>query len=273
MYLLHFEGGAVYVGRAVDVIDRLGQHRRTHPDLREVQLRWCTRAELNKLERELIRDAERARLPLRNIDQMSVVSGVGPLEAEVSAVLQKEWTGDPRGINARDAVLREPFNDDQCRPFVARHLRFQAHTAAPAALRVLRTYVNDCLLLPRRTERDFWSLSCLPGTNAARLACISVGRMETLVLTAGGGFVVLAADELTDSARKRHRRALRASDYEAAGAHQVALQASSLAELSDVLEDDDVSHAAAVLSYRVMRKGRTWYSRSHSPLLANDVVA
>jgi hypothetical protein len=97
--------------------------------------------------------------------------------------------------------------------------------------------------------------------------------METLVLTAAGGFVVLAADELSDGARNRHRRALRTTDYEAAGAHQLALQAPSLAELSNVLEDSDVSHAAAVLSYRVMRKGRTWYSRSHSPLLADDVVA
>lgn len=33
VYLLHFEGGAVYVGRAMDVVDRLGQHRRKHPDL------------------------------------------------------------------------------------------------------------------------------------------------------------------------------------------------------------------------------------------------
>lgn len=237
-----------------------------------MQIRWCTRVELNELERELIREAERARLPLRNIDQMSVVSGVGPLEAEVSVALQEEWTGDPRGTNLRDALAREPFTDDQCRPFVARHRRFQAHPAAPAALRVLRTYVNGCLLLPRRTERDFWSLSCLPGTDAARLACISVGRMETLVLTAGGGFVVLADDELTDPARRRYRRALRASDYAAAGAHQVVLEASSLAALSDVLEDDDVARAAALLSYRVMRKGRTWYSRSHSPLLAADVI-
>ena len=274
IYLLYVGEGSVYLGRSVDVIDRLAQHRQARPDLREVRFRWCSRTEVNALERELIRSAEVSGLPLVNIEQMSVVTGGRPLDVEVPIELQQAWLADPRSINAKDTTPREEFTVAERRPFVARHHRFSTLAEAPAAVEILRTYVAGCLLLPRRTERDFWSLSCLPATNASdRLACMSVGRMETLVLGTSGGFVVVAADDLSDVARRRYRRALRPSDYAAAGEHQVLLKATSLGGLAALLDDAEVSHAAAVLSYRVMRKGRTWYSRSHSPLLADDALA
>jgi hypothetical protein len=276
VYLLRHENGDVYLGKSVDVIGRLGQHRREREHLREVRFRWCSRAVLPTLERKLIHDAERAGLPLTNHAEMSTVRGDRPLDELVPPELQATWAADPLHVNRADTEPRATFPPEMLRRFQTSYQRFLQHPEAPGALAVLRSYVDGCLLLPRRTERELWSLSCLPsttrGTPWARLACVSVGRMETLVVGSWGGFVVVAADELPEEARRRYRRGTQASDYADAGVHQVRIEAGSVNALAALVDDPDVAHAAAALTYRVMRKGRAWYARNHSPQLAGAVL-
>src|SRR4051794_28942255 len=49
---------------------------------------------------------------------------------------------------------------------------------AQDALDVLRTYAATCLPIPRTTERDYWSVSCLPGSPDKPLARVNASWME-----------------------------------------------------------------------------------------------
>lgn len=121
-------------------------------------------------------------------------------------------------------------------------------------------------------------LTCLPRSNAnwPRLAAVSIGRMETLVVGEWGGFVNLASDRLGDlrALRRRHRDVhVETSDYRDAGVLQVRLSTTSVEAIATLVEDADVAGAASVLNLRLMRKGRTFYGRFHCPQLAGAVLA
>ena len=53
-------------------------------------------------------------------------------------------------------------------------------------LEILRRYGRDCLPIPRRTERHFWSVSCLPSTSDKPLARVSASWMELFTLLPDG---------------------------------------------------------------------------------------
>ena len=52
---------------------------------------------------------------------------------------------------------------------------------AEEALAILRLYAETCLPIPRRTERFYWSVSCLPSTDKT-LARVNASWMELFAL-------------------------------------------------------------------------------------------
>lgn len=275
VYLLRFADGAVYVGRSVDVIDRLDAHRRTHPDLVAVQLLWVARLLIGAVERDLIRAAESAGLPLRNIDEMSSVLGETPCDERVPVALQEAWRRDPAGVNADDPTPRTMLPG---RAYEARFRELQQMGGAAAVVDVLSAYLRTTMPLPVRTERDYWVLTCLPRSNLAwpRVAAVSVGRMETLVMGEWGGFVNVASDHPEDltKLRRRHRGLdVEASDYRDASVLQARLFVDSVDAFTKLVRDPELVRASAELNLRLMRKGRTFYSRFHCPQLAEVALA
>src|SRR5207248_1243871 len=51
---------------------------------------------------------------------------------------------------------------------------------------ILRLYGETCIPIPRRTERWYWSVSCLPSTSDKPLARVNASWMELFTLLADG---------------------------------------------------------------------------------------
>jgi hypothetical protein len=68
--------------------------------------------------------------------------------------------------------------------YAARFEKLLQRPQAPDVLDILRLYAATCLPMPRRTERFYWSVSCLPGSPDKPLVRISASFMELFALHA-----------------------------------------------------------------------------------------
>ena len=86
IYLLHFDSGTYYIGQAVDVVRRFGQHRKMHLDIIGFSFLPASKATLDEQERLLIQTAEINGLPLTNRIHISTVIG----KTDLDSVLNEE---------------------------------------------------------------------------------------------------------------------------------------------------------------------------------------
>lgn len=83
--------------------------------------------------------------------------------------------------------------------YVARFEKLQRRPQAQEVLEILRRYGRDCIPIPRRTERHFWSVSCLPSTPGKALVRVNASWMELFSLYADGqGVRALFVTHLSD---------------------------------------------------------------------------
>src|SRR4029078_12612040 len=77
-------------------------------------------------------------------------------------------------------------------------------------VKILRRYGRDCIPIPRRTERHYWSVSCLPSIPGKALVRINASWMELFALYADGdgiraNFLVHLSDFTTDHSTAQDR--------------------------------------------------------------------
>ncbi|RVH36828.1 hypothetical protein [Sinorhizobium meliloti] len=87
--------------------------------------------------------------------------------------------------------------------YVPRFEKLLLRPQAPEVLEILQRYGRECIPIPRRTERHFWSVSCLPSTAGKALVRVNASWMELFSLYADGEgisalFVVHLSDFTTD---------------------------------------------------------------------------
>ena len=87
--------------------------------------------------------------------------------------------------------------------YAARFEKLLRRPQAREVLEILRRYGRDCIPIPRRTERHYWSVSCLPSTPGKALVRVNASWMELFSLYADGEgvralFVVHLSDFTTD---------------------------------------------------------------------------
>ena len=70
--------------------------------------------------------------------------------------------------------------------YVARFEKLLRRPQAQEVLALLRRYGRDCIPIPRRTERQYWSVSCLPSTSDKPLIRVNASWMELFTLYADG---------------------------------------------------------------------------------------
>jgi hypothetical protein len=70
--------------------------------------------------------------------------------------------------------------------YVARFEKLLRRPQAPEVLEILRIYGETCLPIPRRTERYYWSVSCLPSTSDKPLVRVNASWMELFTLLPDG---------------------------------------------------------------------------------------
>jgi hypothetical protein len=87
--------------------------------------------------------------------------------------------------------------------YAARFEKLLRRPQAPEVLEILRRYGRDCIPIPRRTERHYWSVSCLPSTPGKALVRVNASWMELFSLFADDEgiralFLVHRSDFTTD---------------------------------------------------------------------------
>jgi len=70
--------------------------------------------------------------------------------------------------------------------YAARFDKLLRRPQAQDVLGILRLYGETCLPIPRRTERYYWSVSCLPSTNDKPLVRVNASWMELFTLLPDG---------------------------------------------------------------------------------------
>ena len=70
--------------------------------------------------------------------------------------------------------------------YVARFEKLRSRPQAQEVLEILRRYGRDCIPIPRKTERHYWSVSCLPSTPGKALVRVNANWMELFALYADG---------------------------------------------------------------------------------------
>lgn len=284
LYLLDFEGGELYAGLTTDVVKRLGQHRKAHGDIIGLRFAPCPEVEQAGTERRLIGTLEGAGFALRNVALMSVVTGERDIDALIPPEEQDDWMD---GLELIDATER--VDDSALR---ARHRRrferFEAMGESDEAVKLLRLYVMRALPKPRLTELSFWSLSCLPsgggGGDFTLLARISLNMMEVMTLLCDSEGIWasfhIAESPLIEGLGEDYATILEELGYEIedhsyapGGADQIKVRAPSFVSVIDFLNDGLLVCAARTMNLRLIRKGPTYYPRSHSLPLADRIFS
>ena len=96
---------------------------------------------------------------------------------------QRDWLEGK--TNLRDAEDRCECLEQRFK-YVARFERLLRRPQAQDVLEILRLYGENCIPIPCRTERHYWSVSCLPSTSDKPLVRVNASWMELFTLLADG---------------------------------------------------------------------------------------
>ena len=113
---------------------------------------------------------------------------------------QRDWIEgkiDLPDTSERSESLEQRFK------YVARFEKLLGRPQAREVLEILGLYGPNCIPIPRRTERYYWSVSCLPSTSDKPLVRVNASWMELFTLYAHGEdirarFIVHLSDFTTD---------------------------------------------------------------------------
>jgi hypothetical protein len=144
----------------------------------------------------------------------------------LDAEQQRAWLDGETELS--DGERAESDDLEQRFRYAARFEKLLQRPQAPDVLDILRLYAATCLPIPRRSERFYWSVSCLPGSPDKPLVRISASFMEFFALHADG-------DDL------RARIILHLSDFTTDGSPEPDHRDHAFLE-SCVEQPEDVSH-------------------------------
>jgi hypothetical protein len=113
---------------------------------------------------------------------------------------QRSWMDgktDLPDADERSESLEQRFK------YVARFENLLRRPQAEEVLDILKLYGENCIPVPRRTERYYWSVSCLPSTSDKPLARVNASWMELFTLLPDGDglrarFIVHLSNFTTD---------------------------------------------------------------------------
>ncbi|HWA79755.1 MAG TPA: hypothetical protein VG848_05525, partial [Acetobacteraceae bacterium] len=96
---------------------------------------------------------------------------------------QRDWIEgkiDFPDADERQESMEQRFN------YAARFEKLLRRPQAAEVLGILGIYGANCIPVPRRTERTYWSVSCLPSTSDKPLVRVNASWMELFTLYAEG---------------------------------------------------------------------------------------
>jgi hypothetical protein len=172
--------------------------------------------------------------------------------------------------------------------YLARYEKLLRRPQAEQVLEILRLYGRDCLPIPRRTERYYWSVSCLPSTPGGALTRISASWMELFSVHAEGDgvrglFLVHLSDFTTDGSVDPDRVDMAflescvttPEDLSAIfprGDDIFGIRARSFASITELFATPRILRAVRHFNLTHMNRGRNAYQPSHCYSLADHML-
>lgn len=284
IYELTFADGQRYVGQAVDVVARFHVHHRKWSDIVELAFERVDSSQLDKVERERIREREAAGVRLRNVVHTAGRLGASELDLLMPAEEQQRWLADHQPTEVR--LRQRP--DNPVPNHRSRH-QFNRLRADPRftdeLARLVGAYLRVTMPALERTELSYWTLSALPATNAAtypRLLTISVHALETLFVCHDRHApekpqIRLNVDEAVARSQFRTRLGLALMDVDTTGYRVrpgvLGLQFTSTRSAHHALTRPGIIRAARKLNLDLVRKGPALNWKTHCSDLVERVLS
>nr|WP_294812545.1 hypothetical protein [uncultured Sphingomonas sp.] len=199
---------------------------------------------------------------------------------------QRAWMEDDAQLpdaGERAESLEQRFK------YVVRFQKLLARPQAEDVLEILGIYGATCIPIPRRTERYYWSVSCLPSTSDKPLARVNASWMELFTLYADGEgirarFIVHLSDFTTD--RSLAQEQVDESFLEHCvttpedigcffprGADIFGINVRGAASIREFLATRQAVRAIRRFNLTHMNRGRNAYQASHCYSLADHMLA
>ena len=173
--------------------------------------------------------------------------------------------------------------------YVARFEKLRRRPQAQEVIEILRRYGRDCIPIPCKTERDYWSVSCLPSTPGKALVRVNASWMELFALYADGegiraNFLVHLSDFTTDHSPVQgqvdesflERCVTTPEDvgyFFPRGEDIFGIKVSGFRSIRKFLQSHRALRAIRAFNLTHMNRGRNAYQASHCYSLADYMVA
>ena len=188
----------------------------------------------------------------------------------------------------RDADARAESTELRLR-YVARFEKLLRRPQAEAVLEILGRYGRDCIPIPRRTERHYWSVSCLPSTPGKALVRVNASWMELFALYADGegiraNFLVHLSDFTKDRSLDQAQvdqdlleRCVAAPEdvgcFFPRGDDIFGVKVRGLASIRKFMKTRSILRAIRAFNLTHMNRGRNAYQASHCYSLADHMLS
>ncbi|MBN9074959.1 MAG: hypothetical protein BGN87_15930 [Rhizobiales bacterium 65-79] len=172
--------------------------------------------------------------------------------------------------------------------YAARFEKLLRRPQAAEVLGILGIYGANCIPVPRRTERTYWSVSCLPSTSDKPLVRVNASWMELFTLYAEGEdvrarFIVHLSDFTTDRSATPDRvdeafleQSVAAPEdvghFLAHGADTFVINVRGAASIRQFLANPRALRAIRTFNLTHMNGGRNAYQASHCYSVADYMV-
>jgi hypothetical protein len=194
-----------------------------------------------------------------------------------------EGKTDLRDADERSESLEQRFK------YLARFEKLLGRPQAQEVLELLDLYGRNCIPIPRKTERRYWSVSCLPSTSDRPLVRVNASWMELFTLYADGEGIrarvlVHLSDFTTDrSAMQGHvdnpflERCVATPEdvgcFFPRGEDIFGINVRGSASIRKFLATGRVLRAIRTFNLTHMNRGRNAYQASHCYSLADYMLA
>lgn len=199
---------------------------------------------------------------------------------------QRAWRDGEAEL--RDAEER-PESLELRLKYVPRFQKLLRRPQAREVLDILALYGRTCLPIPRRTERHYWSVSCLPSTSDKPLVRVNASWMELFTIYADGdGIRARALVHLSDFTAERSAAPHGVDDaflegcaeapedvgwFFPRGEDMFGIGVRGAASIRRFLEAPRVLRGIRTFNLTHMNRGRNAYQASHSYSVADHMLA
>jgi len=198
---------------------------------------------------------------------------------------QRDWIEGKTDLP--DAAERSESLEQRFR-YAARFEKLLGRPQAGEVLAILGIYGPNCIPIPRRTERTYWSVSCLPSTSDKPLVRVNASWMELFTLYAQdedlrARFIVHLSDFTTDRSATPSRVDEPFLEQSAAtpedvghffprGADIFGVNVRGAASIRKFLANRRVLRAIRTFNLTHMNRGRNAYQASHCYSVADYML-